>query len=143
MKITVIAPTLLCLALLSHAQEKDDRPLSKKYEGAIAFGQISCGMKFRSAQALAELGQKGDEKSDWRGCIEQHRGTVKTAYDAFVKTVKKPAAKAALKEHYVLGISSIAGIAPESDELAISYKRRQAELRGRLNEQWTRFEIEN
>ena len=143
MKISFIAPILLCLAFLSHAGEKDDRSPSKKYEGAIAVGQISCSMSFVSANANAQLGKQDDEKSDWRGCIEEHKGKVKFAYDAFAKTVKKPAARAALKEHYILTVSSLAGIEPESGEIVLSYRRRQAELKARANEQWTRFEVEN
>ena len=143
MKTTVIAPMLLFLAFLSHAEEKDDRPLIKRYEGSVFVGQMMCKLSLDLANAKGELGEKGDEKSDWRGCIDKHKGKVKVAYDAFAKTVKKPAARAALKEHYILAISFIAGIEPESDEIVLSYKRRQAELKARANEQWTRFEVEN
>ena len=106
-------------------------------------GQMFCKLALDIANVRAELGEKNDERSDWRECIKVHKGKVKFAYDAFAKTVVKPAAKAALKEHYILSISSIAGIEPESGEIVLHYNRRQVDLKARANDQWLRFEVEN
>lgn len=139
----VLALVLLCSALLCSAQKKDGGSPAENYEQEVATGQLLCKVKVDLAIYKGDLTNPTDGQRDWRGCIKEYKTKIKTAYDAFAKTVKKPAAKAALKEHYVLAISSIVGLEPEYEEIVISYRRRQAEINTRVNEQWTRFEAEN
>lgn len=81
------------------------------------------------------------DSSDFRLCIKQTREGVTSTYEAAVATVKKPAAKAALKEHLVLGIGALEAIAPQMDERAIDYERRTVAAKLAVDQQKIRFEL--
>lgn len=79
---------------------------------------------------------------DLNGCIAAHKKVLRRLYDAALKTVKKPGARAALKEHLVQAVSRIEGIGPGVGEINIDYDRRQTSNDEKLKMAWTRFELE-
>lgn len=119
------------------------RTPSNRYQGAFIAAQLSCPIALRLANDRATIGEMQNESSDWKGCIAKSKIELRAAYDAYSKTLKKPSAKAALKEHFIIATSVISGIEPDLDERVVNYDKRQTDLKARANEQWTRFEIEN
>jgi hypothetical protein len=83
------------------------------------------------------------KSADYAGCIREQSVNVKQRYDKALKVVRKPAAKAALKEHFIAVSSQLQGLAPASDENRLDYTRRQTENQARTEEKWIRFEAEN
>lgn len=81
--------------------------------------------------------------ADYRVCITDQKRSLKAAYDAALKGVKKAAAKNALKEHFISAVSRLEGIAPNLSELKLHYEQRQSANEARVKENWTRFEVEN
>lgn len=76
-------------------------------------------------------------------CISDGKASLKQSYEKTLKSLKKPAAKAALKEYYITAISTLIGIKPQDDERKINYEKRQGDNKNKLDEMWTRFEVEN
>lgn len=121
--------------------EKDTRTPLEAYEGEVKYALIMCKLKLEIAVLRTDAEQTTD--SDYRGCISESKKKFKTRHEAAAKTVRKAAARAALKEHYILALATITSLAPESDELKGNYSRRQAENNDRLTVSWSRFEAEN
>lgn len=94
-----------------------------------------CELEFKNAQ----LG--GD--SNYRKCISDGKATIKKGYEKSLKSVKKPTARAALKEYYITAITTLQEIKPQSDERKMNYERRQGDNKNKLDEMWVRFETEN
>lgn len=143
MKKITVSCLLFCMATICHAEEKGTRTPREVYEGTVFYGQTMCNFAISIARNLAAMGKPQDESSDWKGCIKGHKVELKKAYDGFSRTVKKPLAKAALKEHFVLATTALNGIEPATEELQIVYDKRQADNKAKVSEQWTRFEVEN
>ncbi len=76
-------------------------------------------------------------------CANTGLKQVKTAFSEMDKLVKKRPAKAALKEHLVAVVMQINGMEVTGGERVIAYDARQATLKGRADEAWIRFEMEN
>lgn len=102
---------------------------------AMDYALASCSIEF----SLSRVSTTGDPGK----CILVAKDVTKAAYEKALKRVKKPSAKAALKEYYVAGVSAIQGVQPQYDERVISYDKRQGDNRIRLDEMWTRFDLEN
>lgn len=141
---------LIGVVIVASAAHAQPRNALEAYSGEASFAATMCGLTFVTGQAQAEIIRAGGEvsaenrqKGDYRACVRDQKPAVKTAYDAALKTVRKPAAKAALKNHYVAAISQLDGIVPELDERKIDYERRQAANAVRAKEAWIRFEAEN
>ena len=79
---------------------------------------------------------------DVAGYVNAHKAALKEQYAAAAKTIKKPAAKAALKEHFVQAMSLVEGVEPGISEARIDYDRRQTDNKENLKKAWTRVEIE-
>lgn len=142
-KRTFLIVSVMLLAGSAIAQP-DNRSAVKKYQNASSFGVYICGLTFQYYQALGGISEDPEKRksSDYIGCIAENKTEIRSAFDQAIATVRKPAAKAALKEHLVHSLSALQGIAPLSGELTISYKARQGANQARMEEQWTRFEIE-
>lgn len=143
-----VAMAALCSGALS--QEKDARPALERYQGAQEFGAMMCSLTFKSSQTMAEgaaLGIQYDaeklKKADYRACIATQKLELKAAYESATRTVKKSAARNALKEHYISAVARLEGIAPTSSERQFQYEQRQSANESKVKENWTRFEVEN
>lgn len=148
MKRQAILVIAMCVACCSSvAQEKDTRSPINKYQGAVFYGRTMCTLaarlRFSQAELGGELSDEDRKSGDYKTCITDQKKLVRTAYEGFSRTVKKPAARAALKEHYLTALDAISAIAPQSEERKLSYQQRQGAFDSKLEERWNRFEAEN
>lgn len=126
----------------------DATPLGH-YQATSEMALFMCSMAYRMSKTLAEsqslgmeISEEKKESADYGACIRGYKPAIKTNYDGALSKVKKPAAKAALKEHYIQVIKSLEGIEPTSSERVFQYDGRQSENKVKRAEAWTRFEAE-
>lgn len=93
--------------------------------------------------SLCRLDYESQQIGDLSRCTMEGKTSFKKAYEKELKSVKKPASKAALKEYYIAAVSALQGIEPQADERKINYEKRQGDNKNKLDEMWTRFEVEN
>lgn len=136
------------LSSASYAADPERTPL-EAYHGDSNFHVQMCSMTYKLALARAEgqaLGAPDTSdkavKADYKGCIATSKKEGKANLDRAMKTVKKPAAKEALKAYHVTYISALDGIPAGDNEIRLQYNARQQALETRMREAWTRFEIE-
>lgn len=135
LRVSMLVWSLVGFAGMGAAQEKDTRTPLQKYEGGVIFVSTMCQIEFRRVQ----VGGEGNLAE----CIETGKVTIKADYERALKTVRKAAAKAALKEHYIAGIAALQGISPQFEELKSNYDKRQGDNKNKLDALWVRFETEN
>lgn len=139
MKKSTLAVALLVATFIGPAlAEKDTRTPVEAYNGEVQFALVMCPMKLE----IASMGNESED-GNWQGCIADAKKKIKIGYDAAMKSIKKTAARSALKEHYITASSAVSSMEPESGESRMSYKMRQAQNKNRVNERWARFELEN
>lgn len=144
----ILPVALIALASLTAMAEKTD-PVTGYYQ-ASNYAMLSCSMSLKLAISLAEAKSAGADVpasddptlSDWLGCIKRNKTDLKTQYETALKTVKKPGAKAALKEHFIAIMTNLDEIDPRANEIKIDYNRRQSTNEQKLAERWNRFEVE-
>ena len=130
---------LICTMVFSihiGAEEKDDRPPLKKYEGSVVYSMLSCKLSYKMVLMTGE-------RNEFIKCIDDGKASIRIAYGNAAKTVKKPSAKNALKDHYIASLAILQGIEAQSDERKMNYEKRQGDNQSRLDELWIRFETEN
>jgi len=138
-KLNNIAVFLFAMAMAPGYAQKDTRSAVNVYTGDVQYVMLMCSM----ALELALLKGNEDANADWRSCIADSKKDIKRAYETALKTVKKPLARAALKEHYISSTAAISAVAPEPGETKSGYAMRQGQSKQKLAEQFARFEIEN
>lgn len=141
---TIAVAVIACAGLSSFGvfAQPDSRPPVQVYRGDAQFATNLCSLKFQLNQARGEgLPVEGGE-SDYSTCIREQATAVKKSYDGAARTVKKTAAKKALQEHYIAAITQLRGIAPKTGEIRMHYTARQSQNEARVEEAWTRFEVE-
>ena len=136
-----IAFTLASLAN-AIAQEPDKRSPIDRYRGDTVYTLMMCQISFYNAQTNAMVDKAQDQASDYESCIEKGKGTTKLAFDAALRTIRKPAAVEALKAHHVAFVTALQGIRPAVEERKGAYRQRQQVLEERLTATWARIEIE-
>ncbi len=127
---TIVLATCLAIPPSVFAAE----PLKQQDVGAYG-AIVLCDLSFKSI----EFGSGADYKK----CIADGKIEIKRGYEAVLKKVKKPAARAALKEYYITAIMTLQGIEPQGDERKMFYEKRQGDNMTKLEEMWVRFETEN
>jgi hypothetical protein len=80
--------------------------------------------------------------SDYQACIKEYSLLLIKLHSGAQKTTKKPLAKTALKEHFVLAASALQGVAPLPAERVIDYERRTNAEKRSLDQQKIRFAAE-
>lgn len=126
---------LIAFCAPAFSDPADTRTPLERYQEEVLFSTVNCPM-------VLQVVLLGDVKRDYHQCIAEARKTIKAAYLSAVKTIKKPAARAALKEHYIAAMTRIDGIDPQFDETNGNYAHRQSDNQSRLDEKWARFEAE-
>lgn len=115
------------------------------YFQASAMGGFMCNTAYSMAKNLAAIGEtdpKKLSKGDFQGCIQQFTSSLKTLHTRAQKTLKTPAQKKALKEHFVLEITAFQGITPLAQERVIDYERRTNAENRSVEQQKNRFDAE-
>jgi len=160
-KFSMLRPALLALVLIfqpiAHAQgdpygladyqsrQAGVTPINH-YFGTSAVSLLFCSLAFQARNiednSLKDIDKPPKVKVDYRVCIERHRVAVKTLYDTAMNSVKSPAIKAALKEHFILTISALEGINPQPNERVGDYERRTNAEKRAMDQQRIRVEAE-
>lgn len=121
------------------------------YNSATYGGLLLCSLARQNAVLEAELRaaggtppprEPGSANTPYPDCISQGKVNAKKALDRVLPTIRKPAAREALKTVHVAFVSALEGLRPGPEELVIDYRRRQQRLSAALDEAWTRFEVE-
>lgn len=141
------AALLLLVPALGLAQPQT--PLDA-YLGTTQTNLILCQLARRIAAAQAEKGDAADAQparkktpaETYPACIAHGRAEAKTLLDRALPTLRKPAAREALKSAHVAHIAALQGIRPAPEEIVIDYRRRQQRLADTLEEALARFETE-
>lgn len=141
MKSHALASAALALFLACGPAAAQQQTPLEKYQEGTNYALLACGLTFKIAQAQAELG-KATEDGDYRACITQNVEQAKKNLTPALRTVRKPAAQAALKAHYVAFATALRGIDPGVNERKISYEQRQQALSDKVTEAWEKFEVE-
>jgi hypothetical protein len=63
-------------------------------------------------------------------------------YKLAIKSISNPNAISALKNYHVAYLRGIDGVEPINDESTFEYNKRQNIADEKMNEAWTRFELE-
>lgn len=142
MKRLIALAVLMGISFFVNAEEPDNTNSAEKYYGYTGAAVTLCQLTFMSAQSMAAMGKPQDEKSDYVGCIKEKKAEAKAYFITAVRAVKKPKAQEALKSYQVAAIAALDGIRPGVEEIRLDYDRRQQVLKDKLDEAWTRFEIE-
>lgn len=131
-------------------------PPLEGYSTDTRFSIEKCSLTYKLALAkaenkalMAQTGERPPDESeeqkkmgDYVTCIKTGKATAKTFLDKSMRTLKKPAAREALKSYHVAFLSALEGIPAADGEIRMMYSQRQAALRARMSEAWSRFEIE-
>jgi hypothetical protein len=91
------------------AQEKDNRNPLEAYKGDTFFHQVMCEGTLRLALARGDLYRPQDSSSDVQGCIVKGKTEAKASFNKALRTIRKPAAKEALKNYHVAFVTALAG----------------------------------
>ena len=93
--------------------------------------------------ARGDLYRPQDNSSDVQGCISKGKTEAKTSFNKALRTIRKPAAKEALKNYHVAFVTALEGLLPGTQEPKFVYEQRQQTLKSRLAETWAKYELEN
>jgi hypothetical protein len=102
-----------------------------------------CKATLDLALARGDLYRPQDDRSDVQGCIGKGKKEAKTSFNKALRTIRKPAAKEALKNYHVAFVTALEGILPGTKEPSFVYEQRQQALKSKLAEAWAKFELEN
>lgn len=118
----------------------------ERYQAEVEYALAGCQIEYQMARLTADTAARarpqGTSLPPYPQCMQDNKQSVKAPFDALLKSLKKQAAKDALKSVQVAFISAMDGIAPRADEIRIDYSRRQSALRAELDRAWARFEVE-
>lgn len=118
---------------------KDNRSPIDAYEGDAQFLLMMCSLQFQYSQLNPG---ETSPKADWTTCVKEGVQGLKVRFDNLMKVLRKPAARAALKEHYISVINAAMAITPHDGEIKMNYSRRQSEQQTIVQDKWTRFSLE-
>ena len=124
------------------ADVSDKRSPLDRYRNGVNFSILMSQLTLKNALLRDEIGSAQDENTDYASRIKKGKEEGKINFNKALSTVKKPAAREALKSYQVAFISALEGIRPGLDERKISYEVRQQALETKLSEAWARFEVE-
>ena len=140
LRLLFLATVMALTAVPSSAADSANRSPEQAYQNEAEEMIAVCSMMFKLSTII---GSNDTPESNWVQCLEDRKKATKGRYEALQKLLRKPAAKAALKEHYIAVVNASKAIEPELNEIKLNYGRRQADHRTNLNDKWTRFELEN
>lgn len=137
---TALALAICATPIASHA---GDPPAAvTDYRGRLSYHLLTCKLKVQMADMKAQLKEPLPPEDDPAKCVDGAKRDLKTHYDKANTASKKPGAKAALKEHYVVALSAVDGVLPGIEERKNAYQQRTAAAERRLEEAWNRIAVE-
>lgn len=149
MKRIIAATLIVLLSIVSISASADDKPIKptliEEFQSTANFELLG----YKTGVRIALLQIEAGEKTYAEGYSSILTGKYK-ALDALKKLFpkvykslsKKPNAQKALKEYYAAWNAAVASLIPDSDELKISYDKRQGDSFRHVEEMWDKFEIE-
>lgn len=141
MRHRIFLTALLLLGTQRWAAGQATTPLDE-YRSTVAGSQMLCELTLYNRQLNVQIGAPQDEKSDVGACIVKETVEAKRRLDVALKTLKKPAAREALKNVHVAYVTAIEGVHPSNGERKVQYEARQASLRDKVTAAWARFDVE-
>lgn len=116
------------------------------YLASAQYSNFMCTMTYSLAKSSANrTDMTPDEiaKTDYMQCIKEHSAAIKTNYAKALKAAGKNQSLAKeLKEHYILSLDQLQGIAPGASERVIDYERRTESLKRATDKQELRVKAE-
>lgn len=141
MKTCIAIIMLIALSTTSVAAPKADA--AGEFRGATQYSLLMCKIQTKTALIKAELGEITNAYGPIGECQSKGKTEAKILYKkAYAKVAKNARAATLLKEYYTLWLSAMSGILPNSNERKILYEQRISMLEGRVDEAWSRFEVE-
>ena len=140
--IKILFLTLLLLPSFGFAEDADHRTTLEKYQGDNYYYLISCELMFKSNLLKAELDEAVDPNENYHNCISTSKEQSQKNLNKALSTIKKSAAKQALKKYHVSFVAALYGIEPNLDEIKLLYAQRQNNLKEKMTEAWATFETE-
>lgn len=121
----------------------------QQYWKASHGAHLICTVKARVFILQMDAARRGEPlppeeraKTDPAICVDEELPKVRAAYDKALAASKKPAAKAALKEHIVITNVALKQVIPGVDDTKSVYFARNAANERRMEEQWERVKLE-
>jgi hypothetical protein len=149
-KLKVICFLLAITAVNAHSQRIP--PLVTIYYLKSKLGLATCESEVSTAITDAELDaqlarlrgnfQRSEVRNPGTECPDKLRVELRREYDQVQAGLKSDAAKAALKEHYVLIRKSLDDLGSIVGATSTTFERRSDQNNRRANEQWQRFLVE-
>lgn len=137
--------------LFSAAASAADLPAAlEEYWKASQRAQFLCSLQadvwlLEAGRAAREGGRPAASTgpvADPVACADQELLKVKSAYEKALATLKKPEARAALKEHLVITNVAVKGVVPGANDTKRGYQERKSVNERRMEEQWERVKLE-
>ena len=122
------------------ADEPDRRSPLDRYQGDGQYSLLLCKLTLEKELMSGDLSVAMAQLSK---CVGQGKSAAGKNLNAALRTVKKPAAQAALKAYHVTFVTALEGVRPGLNERKISYEERQQRFDDQLNAAWAKFEVEN
>jgi len=130
----------LFLALVAAVHAQPAGPVVE-YRSATQYALLTCSASLRLHLLQERLGPR-DEHGDYRACVMREKAETRRQLDVAMRTLKRTAAREALKTYHVAFATAMDGIDPGINERKVDYERRQLELKGSVAQAWARFELE-
>ena len=133
---------IICCIVTNLAFAAPEISVLEKYQSDTNVQLTMCRMKFKIAQLSNGNPATMTDSENYPQCIKESKAELKASLDNALKTIKKSAAKEALKNYHVAVITALEGINPGENEMKISYAQRQIQLKEKTTLAWERFELE-
>jgi hypothetical protein len=139
---SAIAIILLLLPTIAKA-ETDKRTPLEVFRGDSQYQLFKCSIDAKTAILQVSIGELVEPSATIISCQQSARSTLKKSFPkALASLPKKRAAAQMLKDYYAACLSALNGMLSQVEELKFIYESRQGDAMRKVDDSWTRFEIE-
>ena len=131
----------LLLPALAVSEQRSKVTLDS-YRTSAEVAILLCEFRFDAAVLGGTLLKPTGAGDDYPKCIEEAKKELRRDFEALYITLKKPAAKAALKIAHIQVVTSLNLIMPDFSERVIDYEQRRLAMRAKRIEAWSRLDVE-
>ena len=103
----------------------------------------TCKVAQYVAETAAETRSEPTSDSDYRRCIQEQREAGKKSLNTLLGSIQKPSLKSALRNYELAVFASLSGIQPVLDEREGEYRKRQQDLKVKLDAAWDKVKLES